>query len=149
MRCLAFLSLLGLALAQSCQNYGTVNGLSCACPPGFGGTDCSLPACGGNIFQGASRQTVSVSNSGDHGNLTSSQCSCEDGWAGTGCNVCSTANACQKGYADVASGTSLPATDSSQNSTLTCSKGAKVWAASHMSCSVVVRALLKLLPPRA
>jgi hypothetical protein len=69
-------------LAQSCENAGIVNGSSCLCPPGFGGSNCSVPACGGDIFQGSQRSLVQ--SGGEYGNLSS--CSCESGWGGTGCN---------------------------------------------------------------
>lgn len=58
-----------------------------------------------------------------------------------GCNVCSSASACQKGFAAVASGASLTGSETGKNETLTCSAGARVWAASHMSCQVVVSGL--------
>lgn len=81
---LLFLSLfLRLVGAQSgCENYGVANGSSCACPAGFGGATCSLPGCGGDIFQGSSRSLAQASSSSSLANLTSSSCSCEDGWGG-------------------------------------------------------------------
>ncbi|KAI0781449.1 hypothetical protein BD413DRAFT_30589 [Trametes elegans] len=109
---------------MSCENYGTQNGSSCACPPGFGGPTCSQPACGGTIFQGSSRSLAS----GSPANLTS--CACEDGWTGTGCNVCKTAQACQAGFMSVR-GTSgdLTGSNSGQNNTLVCSTTPRVYAA--------------------
>ena len=119
---------------MSCENYGVPNGTSCACPPGFGGSNCSQPACGGTIFQGTSR---SVASGSPFANLTS--CACEDGWTGTGCNVCQTANACQAGFSSV-EGSSGPLTglDSNQNNTLVCNVAPRVYAAGEMSCVVQV-----------
>ena len=71
------------AVGQSCQNYGTPNGTACACPPGFGGPNCELFACGGDLFQGSSRPLAQVSGN-QRSNVTN--CACEDGWGGTGCN---------------------------------------------------------------
>jgi hypothetical protein len=128
-------------MAQSCSNYGLANGSACACPPGFGGSDCSLPTCGGNIFQGPSRSLVPApSTPKTFPNLTASACSCEGGWTGTTCNVCQTAQACQAGFASVnsSSGASL-GLSSGQNNTLTCNTASRVYAAGHMSCNVEVR----------
>lgn len=128
---------------SSCTNYGTVNGSSCACPVGFGGSDCSQPACGGNIFQGANRPLVS-SSGGSFPNLTSAGCLCQSGWTGEGCNVCQTAQACQSGFASVNSQSSSTAglgTSTGLNDTLTCNQQARVFAAGEMSCQVNVSAL--------
>lgn len=39
------------AKAESCLNGGYFDASAvCVCPPGFGGTDCALPQCGGNAF---------------------------------------------------------------------------------------------------
>ncbi|RDX52876.1 ABC transporter [Lentinus brumalis] len=128
-------------MSGDCENYGTPNGTSCACPPGFGGPTCSQPACGGNIFQGSGRSLAS----GSPANLTS--CSCEDGWTGTGCNVCQTAKACQAGFSSVA-GTagSLTGADTGQNNTLVCNANARVYAAGEMSCQVQNPTLQTLFP---
>lgn len=82
---IVLLSFVNLALAISCDNFGAqqANG-TCSCPPGFGGTDCSLAACGGNIFQGASRTDAQVSTTFPFSNVTA--CACESGWGGVGCN---------------------------------------------------------------
>lgn len=126
----------------TCANYGNVNGSSCVCPPGFGGTTCSEPACGGDIFQGAQRTLAQPASGSSLSNLTASGCTCESGWTGTGCNVCQSASACQA--ASSASGqnqsTSTGLTDSQdgQNNTLTCSTTPRVWAAGQMSCQVIV-----------
>ena len=121
--------------AQSCENYGTLNGSSCICPTGFGGSTCSEPGCGGNIFEGSSRNLASGST-----NLTSSSCACESGWGGFGCNICQTSQACQTGFID--SGGSLSALAAGMpgsNTTLVCNNQVKVAAAGQMSCSVIVR----------
>ncbi|KAI0700493.1 hypothetical protein C8T65DRAFT_657534 [Cerioporus squamosus] len=129
-------------MSGNCENYGTPNGTSCACPPGFGGSTCSQPACGGNIFQGSGRSLASGS---PFANLTS--CSCDDGWTGTGCNVCQTAKACQAGFSSVA-GTvgSLTGADTEQNNTLICNAKARVYAAGEMSCQVQNPTLQSLFP---
>lgn len=124
-----------LVFAQSCQNYGLPQGSTCLCPPGFGGSDCSLPACGGTIFQGSSRKTVPAP-----GNLTSAGCPCQDGWSGVGCNVCTSSAACQSGYAsqNPTSSNGVTGSDVGQNNTLVCNSASRIWAAGQMSCSVVV-----------
>lgn len=135
--------------AQSCENYGTTNGTTCICPPGFGGPTCSSPGCGGDIFQGlhrATAQQTSASGGSTFANLTASSCSCESGWGGFGCNVCQNAPACQSAFTS-AGGGSTSAADGltggvdGQNSTLTCSNGPRVWTAGQMSCNVVVSSL--------
>ncbi|KAI0345048.1 hypothetical protein BDW22DRAFT_1353889 [Trametopsis cervina] len=135
-------------MATSCSNYGVVNGSSCACPPGFGGPDCSQPACGGNIFQGSSRSLVPAPTSSNaFANITAAGCSCENGWTGIGCNVCQTAQVCQAGFAAVSSASSssvgLPGT---QNDTLTCNTTPRVYAAGQMSCGVQNPTLQSLFP---
>lgn len=142
--------LLGAALfsgvsAQSCENYGTSNGSSCACPPGFGGSTCSTPGCGGDIFQGAQRplaQQSSTSGGSSFANLTASGCSCESGWGGFGCNVCQSASACQSAYTSAGGSTSSTADSltGTQNTTLTCNTSPRVHAANQMSCNVIVSA---------
>lgn len=111
-----------------CENYGTQNGTSCACPPGFGGSTCSQTSCTGNIFQGVQRPLVQ-----DSVNLTSSECACENGWNGTGCNVCTSASVCQG-----AIGSSTSAVASAQNSTLTCNTSPRVYSSGQLSCKVLV-----------
>ena len=125
-------------MSNSCENYGTPNGTACACPPGFGGSTCSQPACGGTIFEGASR---SLASGQPLANLTS--CSCPEGWTGTGCNVCQTAKACQAGFASV-EGTvgSLEGADTGQNHTIICNDAPRVYAAGEMSCQVQVSCVL-------
>lgn len=129
--------------AQSCENYGTLNGTSCVCPPGFGGSTCSSPGCGGDIFQGSQRtlaQQTSSSGGSSFANLTASGCSCENGWGGFGCNVCQSASACQSAFTSAGGGTSSTADSltGSQNTTLTCNTQPQVYAANQMSCNVVV-----------
>lgn len=135
---LGLLSSSALVLAQSCQNYGLLQGSTCLCPPGFGGSDCSSLACGGTIFQGSSRPTTP-----SPGNLTSAGCTCQDGWAGVGCNVCTSYSACQSGYVsqNPTSGNGVTGSDLGQNSTLVCNSAPRVWAAGQMSCSVTVESL--------
>jgi ABC-type multidrug transport system fused ATPase/permease subunit len=128
-----------LVHAQTCENYGVLNGTSCACPPGFGGSTCSQLGCGGTIFQGSQRHLTS-SSTGSFANLTASTCQCESGWIGTGCNVCQTANACQAGFAAVNQVTidSSSFNGTQGNETLVCNTQAQVYASSQMSCQVNV-----------
>ncbi|KZT74033.1 hypothetical protein DAEQUDRAFT_720885 [Daedalea quercina L-15889] len=120
-------------MASSCENYGTVNGSSCECPTGFGGGNCSQPACGGNIFQGSGRSLADWSL-GSFPNITG--CSCENGWTGTSCNVCQSASACQSAFSGAGYSTSSSALASGTNETLVCSTDARVYAASQLSCDV-------------
>lgn len=140
-------------MSDACTNFGILNGSTCACPVGFGGADCSQPSCGGTIFQGTARSTVpKPPGQWAYPNLTASACTCEAGWTGVGCNVCQTANACQVGYNEVHSGDVSsadsgylpPTTDNGQNQTITCNTATRVYAASSMSCAVIVRAMLLL-----
>jgi hypothetical protein len=133
--------------AQStCINSGTPDSSNCSCPVGWGGSDCSSPACGGNIFEGSGR------NLSPSKNITKDSCACENGWGGFGCNVCQTASACQAGFSGVkgSSGASDPTsqiggTSGLSNSTLVCNQTPHVWASSQMSCDVVVCAFLSLV----
>ena len=137
---LTFLSLLLIpsAYAQTCENYGTPNGSSCSCPTGFGGPTCSQPGCHGTIFAGSQRQFVTPSSG--LANLTASGCGCESGWGGTGCNVCRSAAACQTGFAAHGSApTDSTTVTNVQNGTMVCNTTPRVWAASQMSCQVIVR----------
>ncbi len=139
--CLVSLCFIGAVMAQTCENSGIVNATSndCECLTGFGGTNCSQPACGGTIFQGRDRALVSTSSNG-FANLTAAACKCEGGWTGLGCNVCQTPNACASGYSSV-SGSSTPSVmDGVQNTTMVCNSTPRVWAAGQMSCAVNVRA---------
>ncbi|KAK0441363.1 ABC transporter [Armillaria borealis] len=139
-----------LAVAQSCENAGVVNGSSCDCPTGFGGSNCSQPACGGSIFQGTDRSLTPI-NSNGFANLTAAGCSCQSGWTGTGCNVCQTASACASGYSSSTSGSSttssgLTGLDDGQNRTLVCNNSPRVWAAGQLSCNVNNPTLQALYP---
>lgn len=132
----------GLVHAQSCENYGFQNGSSCSCPTGFGGSTCSQPACGGDIFQGSQRSLTPVS-SGSFANLTDAGCTCESDWTGTGCNVCASANACQSAYSRSGHASSDPESISSMpgsglNNTMTCNTSPRIWAGGQMSCQVNV-----------
>ncbi|SJL04963.1 related to ADP1-ABC transporter [Armillaria ostoyae] len=139
-----------LAVAQSCENAGVVNGSSCDCPTGFGGSNCSQPACGGSIFQGTDRSLTPI-NSNGFANLTAAGCSCQNGWTGTGCNVCQTASACASGYSSSTSGSStsssgLTGLNDGQNRTLVCNNSPRVWAAGQLSCNVNNPTLQALYP---
>lgn len=142
---LGLLSCSILVLAQSCQNYGISQGSGCLCPPGFGGSDCASPACGGTMFQGSNRKTASA-----FGNLTSAGCTCQDGWAGVGCDVCTSSAACQSGYVsqNPTNGNGVTGSDVGQNDTIVCNTAARVWAAGQMSCSVIVESTRPLFSSR-
>ena len=127
----------GVIAQVSCENYGVDNGTTCACPVGFGGSTCSEPGCGGDIFQGANRH-LAEGNTTAFSNLTSSSCSCEPGWSGFGCNVCQTSSACQSAFSSVGGSTSSTS-EIGLNNTLVCNNEPKVQAAGQMSCNVIVR----------
>lgn len=144
--CLLLLALAATAaLAQqtSCENDGFPNGTACACPPGFGGSTCSLPGCGGDIFQGLARSLVPQPSNGAAANLSASSCSCEADWTGTGCNVCQTASACQTAFTNAGGANQSTASSvsdglSGQNDTMTCNTTPTVYASGQMSCQVFV-----------
>jgi hypothetical protein len=104
---------IALNVNAQCDNYGIQNGANCTCPPGVGGSDCSLPVCGGTLYDGPSRPTIKPTNGALYGNLSS--CTCPDGWNGVACNgsssslgfsytltlfitVCSSSSACTSAY---------------------------------------------------
>ena len=123
-----------------CENYGVpINTSACACPPGFGGSTCSAPACGGNIFQATQRPLVSGASDTSYGNL--STCTCPAGWSGIGCNVCQAPTVCQSSFnaASSSTGGSNTLQPNALNGTLTCNTSPRVYAAGEMSCAVIVR----------
>ncbi|KAH7318800.1 hypothetical protein B0J17DRAFT_747732 [Rhizoctonia solani] len=138
------LGLAGLATAQTtCDNFGTAKSDgSCDCPPGFGGSTCNAPSCGGNLFEGSQR---AVSQNSSTGGMSFAGCSCQDGWGGAGCNVCRSQSVCQTAFTAVGgssnSGTDLSPLSASQlgNQTLTCNAQSQVYAAQEMSCAVIVQ----------
>ncbi|CUA70561.1 putative ATP-dependent permease [Rhizoctonia solani] len=148
--------LLGLGLAASaaaqttCDNFGTAKSDgSCECPPGFGGSTCNAPSCGGNLFNGAQRP---VSQNSSTGGMSFAGCSCQDGWGGAGCNVCRSENICQTAFT-AAGGSSSSASSPSPlsanqvgNQTLTCNTLPRVYAAQEMSCAVINPTLQALFP---
>ena len=124
--------------AQSCANFGSPSSSSCLCPPGFGGSNCSQPACGGTIFDGSSRSLVPAS--GGSLNLTAAGCSCSSGWTGTGCNVCTSPSACQSAFTAV-NGNASPSAGlalSGTNNTMVCNTQPTVYASGELSCQVNV-----------
>ncbi|KZS98849.1 ABC transporter [Sistotremastrum niveocremeum HHB9708] len=136
---------IGTVAAQTCENFGVpLGGSDCDCPLGFGSANCSVPACGGDIFQGSQRALLQ--NPGLFPNITS--CSCESGWGGVGCNVCQTSNACQAAFNAVNGSTSSTSNinDNGQNQTLTCNTSPRVWASGQLSCSVINPTLQSLFP---
>ncbi|PGH13868.1 hypothetical protein AJ80_06137 [Polytolypa hystricis UAMH7299] len=70
--------------AFQCHQFAPCNKYNgkCACPPGFGGDDCSDPACG------------SLADGRDRAPRKERYCNCKDGWEGINCNVCQTDDAC-------------------------------------------------------
>lgn len=124
----------------TCENYGSpINSSACACPPGFGGSTCSAPACGGNIFQAQQRPLVSNASATSFGNVSASACACPSGWTGTGCNVCQASTVCQSAFTAVGGNTTESQQQDALNTTLTCNTSPRVWAAGEMSCTVLVR----------
>ncbi|CAE6528385.1 unnamed protein product [Rhizoctonia solani] len=147
--------LLGLGLAASaaaqttCDNFGTAKSDgSCECPPGFGGSTCNAPACGGNLFDGSQR---AVSQNSSTGGMSFAGCGCQDGWGGAGCNVCRSQSVCQTAFTAAggsSSGSSLSPLSPNQvgNQTLACNTQPQVYAAQEMSCAVINPTLQALFP---
>lgn len=77
---LLLLSLPILISAQTCLQYAPTSGSECDCPPGFAGTDCSLPVCGASLFAGTGSGRALAPSNGSVEN-----CACDDGWGGSGC----------------------------------------------------------------
>lgn len=76
---------LGLVQAQQCFQFGTAQGTDCLCPPGFnpssgGNGTCSLPVCGGSLYDPAAAAPAS----NGLGSVESG-CGCTSGWTGPGC----------------------------------------------------------------
>ena len=74
------------AFAQQCFQYGSPEGDTCLCPPGFNPTSggngtCSLPVCGGSLYEPGSAASAGDAGLGD----VSSGCGCTSGWTGPGC----------------------------------------------------------------
>ncbi|CAE6473936.1 unnamed protein product [Rhizoctonia solani] len=145
------LGLAGLATAQTtCDNFGTPKSDgSCECPPGFGGSTCNTPSCGGNLFEGSQR---AVSQNSSTGGMSFAGCGCQDGWGGAGCNVCRSQSVCQTAF-NAAGGSSNSGSDLSPlsanqvgNQTLTCNAQSRVYAAQEMSCAVINPTLQALFP---
>jgi hypothetical protein len=83
--CFRFSPLVLVQLPAFCAYNSCISNYSnCSCP----GSDCSSPACGGNIFEGY-RRNLSPSK-----NITKDSCARKSGWGGVGCNLCQTASAC-------------------------------------------------------
>jgi hypothetical protein len=127
-------SLIAVAHSQSCDNFGYRNSSGCFCPPGFGGPNCTDPACGGTIFQGSQRPITPASA---NDNLTAGDCTCQSGWTGTGCNVCQSSTACQTGVTLSINASIIPGT--TQPDQYVCNTAPRVYAAGQMSCAVIVR----------
>jgi hypothetical protein len=70
--------------AFQCHQFADCNKYNgkCACPPGFGGEDCSDPLCG------------SLADGKDRAPRQERYCDCTEGWEGVNCNVCTTDDAC-------------------------------------------------------
>src|ERR1700722_15646834 len=125
-----------LAVGQTCDNYGLSNSSGCICPVGFGGSNCSQPGCGGDIFQGTQRPLTPLDASG---NLTAGGCTCESGWGGVGCNVCQNNDACESAFLRAEGGTDPDVVITGKSDNVTCNTALRVYAAGLASCDVVVR----------
>ncbi|KIM28831.1 hypothetical protein M408DRAFT_68953 [Serendipita vermifera MAFF 305830] len=123
-----------LSVNAACDNYGIENGANCQCPPGVGGADCSLPVCGGTLYDGPSRPVAQPANGALYGNL--SACSCGDGWQGVGCNVCTSASACSSAYTSHQTANIGGAVTGGDTGSIACSTTPRVYAVGQMSCTV-------------
>ncbi|TXT15843.1 hypothetical protein VHUM_00346 [Vanrija humicola] len=138
-------SLVGLAAAQNCTNYGVASGSNCLCPPGFNSpqaTSCAQANCGGNLFNPPAQAAPAPG-----GNVTSCT-TCGPGWSGPTCALCSTGASCQAAlgkYIDSAAGAGGIAS-AAVNSTLTCSKSPTVYSVSQMSCAIRATLIESLFP---
>ncbi|GAA5870310.1 hypothetical protein JCM8547_006599 [Rhodosporidiobolus lusitaniae] len=121
-----------LVRAQECTHYASAsaNGI-CACPPGFTGANCSLPACDNPLLASSSRTAFSASLASNASAGCTSQCT--DGFSGPTCNVCTSSAACIAALGEseaatlVTSGLRQPV----------CSTGAWTWTEGFASCDVV------------
>ena len=152
-----------LAQAQQCFQYGSSEGDSCLCPPGFnppsgGNGSCSLPVCGGSLYEPGAAASAGSAGLGD----VSSGCGCTGGWTGPGCTgeslfnkekhrselillVCQNADACTVSlnrYLNSSNALGTPGLDT----TMTCSPSPFVYSSSHLSCSVVQSTVQALFP---
>ncbi|XP_064357153.1 mucin-3A-like [Dromaius novaehollandiae] len=84
--CCCFLILLFVpakAAAAACENGGTAVGEGCACPPGFNGTRCEIPAPSAACQNG--------------GTAVGTKCYCPPGFRGALCQLPDEASACRNG----------------------------------------------------
>lgn len=93
----------------------------CACPPGFGGEDCTEPLCG-SLAEGKDR----LPRQGD-------RCQCHDGWTGINCNLCETDDAC---------GAMMPA---GQEEAAVCYREGLVVKENYQMCDITNRKILDQL----
>lgn len=153
------IGLLPLGLAQQCLQFGTSQGDSCLCPPGFnpssgGNGTCSLPVCGGSLYESAGAAPAGSNGLGS----VDSGCGCTSGWTGPGCTgrsdhsfrskayltVCQTADACTVSLNRYLNTSTT--TPQGINSSLTCSASPFVYTSSQLSCSVVQPTVQALFP---
>ena len=83
----------------TCKQFSTCNEYNgqCECMDGFGGQDCSVPACGGLDLDNAKRP---LRNSTSNNDTYTEQCVCEEGWDGINCNLCTEDQVCQSFFDD-------------------------------------------------
>ncbi|KAI9240579.1 MAG: hypothetical protein BYD32DRAFT_391687 [Podila humilis] len=114
---------------KGCLNNGECTGQTCTCMPGFGGSDCSLLACGSPLIDPSQRATVPAG-----GSCTQ----CDDGFGGFNCNICETDAACQS---KAPSRTSFMG-----NEKMVCNKKPEAFYDTFMSCAVQEELLTSLFP---